>query len=135
MPIRVFVVDDSDVFLDAVKEVLEAATGFELLGEGHTGEAPPGEAAIPAVRVMKPDLVLVDVLLPGMDGIETCRLLATVDALPFMILCSVDEDPRTSAGVADWSDVPFVPKARISPKALRAAWHSRSGVNSALAHG
>ena len=130
MPIRVFVVDDSDVFLDAVREVLDASAEFELIGEAHTGEA-----AIPAVRTMQPDLVLVDVLLPGMDGIETCRHLSGLDARPFMILCSVDEDPRTGARAVDCTDVPFVPKARISPKALRAAWQSRATVDSALAHG
>jgi DNA-binding NarL/FixJ family response regulator len=128
MTVRVFVVDDSDVFLDAVREVVRACAEFELIGEAHTGEA-----AIPAVRRMKPDLVLVDVILPGIDGLETCRRLADNAAHPFVILCSVGEDPRTGARATDCGDVPFMPKARISPSTLRAAWQSRTAIGAALA--
>src|SRR3954454_7413154 len=120
MPVRVFVVDDSDVFLDAVREVVNACAEFELIGEAHTGEA-----AIPAVRRMRPDLVLIDVILPGIDGLETCRRLVDAAPQPFVILCSVGEDPRIGSRARDCADVPFMPKARISPKALRAAWQER----------
>jgi DNA-binding NarL/FixJ family response regulator len=132
MPIRVFVVDDSNVFLDAAREVLEASPDFELIGEAHSGEA-----AIPAVIRLRPDLVLVDVILPGMDGIETCRRLGDMADQPFVILCSVGEDPRAVAGAShtDSSGVPFMPKARISPNALRDAWRARRQVGAAHAHG
>ena len=70
MPIRVYVVDDSDIFLDALHEVLDACPEFELVGEAHNGEI-----ALKEVPHLAPDLVLLDVLLPGIDGIETSRRL------------------------------------------------------------
>jgi DNA-binding NarL/FixJ family response regulator len=113
MAVRVFVVDDSDVFLDAVREVLEACPDFELVGQAHTGEA-----AIAALSRMAPDLVLVDVQLPGIDGPETARQIESLSTSAFVILCSVGEDPRCGAS--------FLPKARISPSTLRAAWQHRT---------
>jgi DNA-binding NarL/FixJ family response regulator len=128
MCVRVFVVDDSDVFLDAVREVLEACPDFELVGQSRTGEA-----AIAAVERVAPDLVLVDVELPGIDGLETSRRLGTLTDQPFVILCSVAEDPRALAVEA--GGVQFLPKARISPSSLREAWLSRGSVTSAVVGG
>ena len=122
MAIRVFVVDDSDVFLDAVREVLDACPDFELVGTVHTGEA-----AVTAVKSTAPDLVLVDVQLPGIDGLETSRRLTSSSDPPFVILCSVGEDPRAGA--------PFLPKARISPSALRDAWKKHRTVANAAISG
>ena len=130
MPIRVFVVDDSDVFLDAVREVLAACPDFELVGEAHTGEA-----ALPAVQRLTPDVVLLDALLPGIDGLETSRRLATLRTRPFVILCSVGEDPRGAAQSADSGAAPFLPKARISPSSLRDAWRHRQPVTRAATGG
>ena len=56
----VYVVDDSDVFLDALREVFEACPEFELVGEAHNGEI-----ALSEVPRLAPDLVLLDVILPG----------------------------------------------------------------------
>ena len=129
MAIRVFVVDDSDVFLDAVREVLDACPDFELVGESRTGEA-----AILAVQREEPDLVLIDLELPGIDGLETSRRLAGLATQPFVILCSVAEDPRKSTH-EDLSATPFLPKARISPSSLREAWRSHWGIPGAAVGG
>ena len=125
MAIRVFVVDDSDVFLDALREVLDACPEFELVGASRTGEA-----AIPAVQREEPDLVLVDIELPGIDGLETSRRLAGLAPQPFVILCSVAEDPRPATR-AEPGAAPFLPKARISPSSLREAWRTRGSISGA----
>lgn len=122
MPIRVFVVDDSEVFLAALREVLDACPDFELVGAAQTGEA-----ALTAVERSAPDLVLVDVILPGIDGLEACKRLHEVVPGSFMMLCSVGEDPRTVDPSLGCSFATFVAKAQISPRALRFAWDRRNG--------
>jgi DNA-binding NarL/FixJ family response regulator len=121
MPIRVFVVDDSEVFLDAVREVLDACPDFELIGAAHTGEA-----ALAALANVTPDLVLVDVVLPGMGGLETCRRLTDLQPDATIVLTSVGEDPRVAPVDAGFARALFVPKAQISPRALRQAWQGRA---------
>src|SRR3954447_18595440 len=72
--VGVVVVDDQLVFRQVARAVIAMTPGFELLGE-----APSGEEAIAAVSDLHPDLVLLDVRMPGMDGIETTGHLHSVD--------------------------------------------------------
>lgn len=118
MPIRVYVVDDSDVFLDALRELFAACPEYELVGEAHNGEI-----ALSEVPRLAPDLVLLDVILPGIDGVETSRRLHELRPATQVILTSVGEDPRTAP--AGRAEAAFLSKARISPQALREAWHGR----------
>jgi signal transduction histidine kinase/DNA-binding NarL/FixJ family response regulator len=74
-PIRVFLVDDHPAVRLGVRSILEKAEGIEMVGEASTGE----EAVSMAER-LRPDVVLMDLSLPGLDGIEAMRLL--VDILP-----------------------------------------------------
>jgi DNA-binding NarL/FixJ family response regulator len=119
MAIRVFVVDDSDVFVDAVRELLAVCSEFELVGATHTGEA-----ALRSAPDTHPDVVLIDVTLPGMDGPSTWRALTRMGVDARYILCSVGDDPRKPR---DGDDVPaaFVAKAEISARTLREAWATR----------
>jgi DNA-binding NarL/FixJ family response regulator len=119
VPVRVFAVDDSEVFLDALREVLAACPEFELIGEASSAEA-----ALPAVKLLAPDVVLIDVTLPGMDGLEACRRIYAMPSPPLVILTSVADDPHSDAKLS-CPDAPFVPKAKISRTALRDAWASR----------
>jgi DNA-binding NarL/FixJ family response regulator len=68
------------------REVIGATAGFELLGEAASGE----EALDLADRV-DPDLVLVDLRMPGMDGLETCRRLRATHPAATVVLVSTDE--------------------------------------------
>jgi DNA-binding NarL/FixJ family response regulator len=117
MAIRVLAVDDSAVFVDALSDVLDACPDFELVGAARTGES-----ALELARTVRPDLVLIDVLLPGIDGIETCRRMRNLRPGAHLILCSVGEDPRPPG---ECSDATFLAKADISPRTLRAAWLRR----------
>ncbi len=66
--VRVLVVDDSQVFRDAAAEVVAATPGFELVAEAESGEG-----AIAIAELLHPDLVLIDVRMPGLGGIESAR--------------------------------------------------------------
>ena len=69
--VGVITVDDQAAFRDVAREVIEATVGFEPLGEAACGE----EALVLAGDV-EPDLVLLDVRMPGIDGLETARRLS-----------------------------------------------------------
>jgi DNA-binding NarL/FixJ family response regulator len=110
----VLIVDDHDEFRRFARTLLEA-DGFEV-----TGEAPDGESALDAVREQRPDVVLLDVQLPGIDGFEVARRLAASAPSPQVVLISTraatDYGSRlTSAPVRG-----FVPKQELSGAGLEA---------------
>jgi len=83
---RIFVVDDHSLFRDGVISLLEA--------DGHTvvGQAGDGLTAVESVRSSKPDLVLMDIKMPGMDGIEALRLIKSASPEVKVIMLTVSED-------------------------------------------
>jgi DNA-binding NarL/FixJ family response regulator len=68
--IRVLIVDDQPLMRAGFKSVLEASGGIEVVGEAETGEQ-----ALQRARRLDPDVVLMDVRMPGMDGIEATRMM------------------------------------------------------------
>ena len=67
---RVLVADDSDVFLRAAASVISATSTLRLVGAVGSGEE-----AIRLLPKLRPDLVLLDFQMPGMDGIQTTRII------------------------------------------------------------
>jgi DNA-binding NarL/FixJ family response regulator len=113
-PVRVLVVDDQPVVRSAVRVLLDAAGEFEAVGE-----AASGNEAIDAVEQLNPDLVLLDVRMPDMDGIEAASRIQATHGRTVVVLMSSDPraDPRASAAAE------FVPKERLNKVAvLRELW-------------
>ena len=73
-PVRVLLVDDHPVMRDGLQQLLERTGEFEVVG--HAGD---GEEAERVAKEVVPDLVIMDVLMPGRDGIDACREI--IDAL------------------------------------------------------
>ncbi|MFL5780770.1 MAG: response regulator transcription factor [Thermoleophilaceae bacterium] len=119
--VGVLVVDDQLVFRQAAREVIEATEPFELLGYASSGNH-----ALAAVGELEPDLVLLDVRMPGMSGIETARLLKTSAVDPVVILISIEERPNLPAGIESSGAAALVRKQDFGPALLRRLW---------LAHG
>ena len=87
-PIRVLVVDDQELFRRGLTMVIGALDGIELVGEAGDGQ----EAMAVALRT-DPDVVLLDVRMPGSSGIETCaELKATMPSVRIVMLTASDEE-------------------------------------------
>jgi DNA-binding NarL/FixJ family response regulator len=117
-PVRVLVADDSRAFRRVARQVIELSPGFEL-----TGTAATSEEAVELARTLRPHLVLVDVRMPRMGGIDAARAIAeSSDASVVLISGSRREDtPGVSA-----TDLPYLPKSSLGPAALRALWDELS---------
>ena len=87
-PIRVLVVDDQTLVRSGLRLVLQGRDGLEVVGE-----AANGDEALRAVRRLQPDVVLMDVRMPAMDGIEaTRRVLAEKSGCRVIVLTTFDID-------------------------------------------
>lgn len=114
--VRVVTVDDQAVFQRAAQVVIEASPGFEL-----AGQAASGEEGLAAVEQLRPDLVLLDVRMPGMDGVETARRLAAGRPEVVVVLITVKE-PAEAPGASTCGAARVVSKRQFSPALLRELW-------------
>ena len=111
MASRVLVVDDDPTVSDVVRRYLERAEYEVVL-------AADGQGALDAVHAQRPDLVVLDLMLPGIDGLEVCRRLRRDDPeLPVVMLTALgDEADRVvglSLGADDYVTKPFSPRELV----------------------
>jgi len=114
MRLTLLIVDDHVAFRRFVSMLLSSA-GFEVLGE-----AGDGEQALAAVQRLRPDVVLLDVQLPGIDGFEVARRLACAPDAPCVVLTSIHEASDYGAQLADAPVRGFIAKQELSVAALSA---------------
>jgi DNA-binding NarL/FixJ family response regulator len=119
--VTVLAVDDQAVFLRAARSLIAATPGFE-----QVGEAASGPEALELAAQLRPDLVLVDVRMPGMDGIETARRLASTDPSPVVVLISTGEVPELPASVSEVGAVAYLRKQDLSVRSLRELWSAHA---------
>jgi DNA-binding NarL/FixJ family response regulator len=111
---RILIVDDHAAFRSAARALLDA-DGYDVVGE-----APDGETALAATRALAPDVVLLDIQLPGIDGFEVAAQLAQDDDPPAVVLVST-LDSSDVQGRLDPAHVRgFLPKDQLSGAALDA---------------
>ena len=96
-PVRVLLVDDHPVIRDGLQQVLERTGEFEVVG--HAGD---GEEAEQIAKEVVPDLIIMDVLMPGRDGIDACREIidALEDVRVLMLTASTERDAVIEAVAA-----------------------------------
>jgi DNA-binding NarL/FixJ family response regulator len=118
MTVRVLIVDDQEPFRMAARMVVEATDGFEVVGESETGED-----SVEKARELTPDLVLMDVNLPGINGLEaTRRILAEGGGSVVVLLLSTYEEEEYAPRAAECGASAYVPKAVFGPDRLEQAW-------------
>jgi DNA-binding response OmpR family regulator len=109
--IRVLVVDDEPPIIELISGYL-AREGYDVTSEGD------GLRALEAVRATAPDVVILDVMLPGLDGIEVCRRLRTFsDAYVLMLTARGEEIDRImglTVGADDYLVKPFSPRELVA---------------------
>jgi len=94
-PIRVLLVDDQTLVRQGVRALLSLADGIEVIGE-----ASDGRQALEVIPQLKPDVVLMDMRMPVMSGLEALQALARTQSLPpTIILTTFDDDQLVLAGV------------------------------------
>jgi DNA-binding NarL/FixJ family response regulator len=122
MAVRVLIVDDQEPFRVAARLVVEATDGFEVAAEVESGEA-----SVEAARELAPDLVLMDVNLPGINGLEATRqILADGDGKrPVVVLVlSTYEAAEYAPRAAEAGAAGFIPKSEFTPDRLEQEWRS-----------
>jgi two-component system invasion response regulator UvrY len=114
--VRVLTVDDQAVFRGVARDVIDATAGFESVGE-----AASGDDALEAVDRLVPELVLLDVRMPGLNGIEVARRILAKHPEVVVVLISIEQRIDVPA-IAELERVPLVRKQDFGPKLLRRLW-------------
>jgi DNA-binding NarL/FixJ family response regulator len=115
--VRVLVVDDQPHFLLVAEEVIRATPGFQAVGSARSAKA-----ALEWLRASKADLVVMDVRMPGTDGVDAARQVGTLDDPPVVVLCSSDDRPDITADPRAHGADAFYRKERFGARLLREAW-------------
>jgi DNA-binding NarL/FixJ family response regulator len=117
MTVHVLVVDDQAPFRQAMAAVVDATEGFALVGE-----AVSGEESIAACSELRPDLVLMDVNLPGIDGVRATQQLRALPSPPVVLLLSTYDADAGEDLVVQSGAAAYVTKSEFGPDWLAAAW-------------
>lgn len=110
---RVLIVDDQEPFRAALRMVVDMMDGFEIAGEAHDGVS-----GLALADELQPDVVLMDIQMPGLDGLEaTRRLTATHSDVRVIVLSTYHADEYEAAAL-EAGALAFVSKAEFGPQSL-----------------
>ena len=128
MPKKILVIDDEPEIVEICRDYLRAS-GFEVI---TAGDGPQGSAL---ARSQKPDLIVLDLMLPGMDGLDVCRSLRRESNVPIIMLTARIEEADKLVGLElgadDYISKPFSPRelvARVRTVLRRASGDTSSDI-------
>ena len=117
-PLRVLIADDEAVIRLGLRAMLETQ-GYQVVGE-----AADGGRALDLVRKLRPDLVFLDIKMPGVDGLEAARALMADRAVPVIVLTAYADREfvqRMAEGLRTIGRA-FAPNVRTCAASCRTAW-------------
>ena len=115
--VKVLIVDDQEAFRSAARLVVELTDGFDVAGEAATGEDGVSLAAS-----LRPDLILMDINMPGIDGLEATRRITQAQPNMKVVVFSTYEANEYESRALDAGAIAFVPKADFEPSLLTTTW-------------
>ncbi len=129
--IRVLVVDDHAIVRRGIRAILEVEPGMELIGEAGNGAA-----AVTQCRALKPDVILMDLVMPDMDGVEAIRRIRAErpDACILVLTTFAEDDmvmAALKAGAAGYQLKESTPEALV--EAIRAVYRGEPSLHPAAA--
>jgi DNA-binding NarL/FixJ family response regulator len=116
-PVRVVTVDDQDFFRRAAQAVIESSPGFMLVGESASGED-----ALRLIPETDPDMVILDVRMHGLDGIEVAERLRSEDPTRVVVLASSADSSTLGSLARSCGAAALVRKHWLTPRLLRGLW-------------
>jgi DNA-binding NarL/FixJ family response regulator len=117
----VFIVDDHSFFRSGLRSLL-AEHGFEVVGE-----APSGEAALPLVERRRPDVVVMDLNMPGMSGVEATRRLSERSPAPTVLVLTVSTAQADVIDALEAGAAGYLLKDSPSDELARGIWAALEG--------
>jgi two-component system invasion response regulator UvrY len=112
-PVGVLIVDDQAPFRRAARAVVTATPGFEVIGEAESGEE-----AVDLADDLGPGLVLMDINLPGINGIEATRRISAAHPEVVTVLLSTYREEDLPTGAGDCGAAAYVNKEEFGPAVL-----------------
>ena len=117
--VQVLVVDDQAPFRDAARAVIARVPGFELVAE-----ATSGEEAVELVDKVRPSVVLMDINMGAMDGLEATKLITTAHPETMVILVSTYTEADMPPTARVCGAAAYVNKDELSPRVIRRLWEA-----------
>jgi DNA-binding NarL/FixJ family response regulator len=112
-PLRLLLVDDSAEFLESAARLLALHQELRIVGR-----AASGSAALEQVAALNPDLVLMDLAMPGMNGLETTRRIKAQPAAPCVVIMTLYDVAEYRAAARDATADGFIAKSSIRSQLL-----------------
>jgi two-component system, NarL family, invasion response regulator UvrY len=119
-PVPVLIVDDQAFFRSAARAVLAVTPGFAAVGEAGSGEE-----AVTRVEELAPELVLMDIHLPGISGIEATRRIRAAHPGTVVLLLSTYKAQDLPAEARECGAIGYLHKEDFEPEVLERIWGER----------
>ena len=119
--VRVLVVDDQPPFRRAANAVCSMTSGFNVVGEAESGED-----AVEKAAALGPDLILMDINLPGINGIEATRRICESRPGTVVVLLSTYKAEDLPGDARQSGAVAYVNKEEFAPNILQDLWSTRA---------
>jgi DNA-binding NarL/FixJ family response regulator len=119
--VSVLVVDDQVPFRAVARTVVRIASGFDVIGEAESGEE-----AVQKVGELDPDLVLMDINMPGINGIEAAARITREHPRTSVILLSTYKVSDLPTDAMDCGAIGYIHKEDFDPDVLEQVWSSRA---------